>query len=360
MNMKEKANICVISFSGRSGGNCWKIAELVGEQFNVRVKLFDFSALNITPCGKCGYDCFISAESCPYLNDSVYGIYEAVSESDLTFFIVPNYCDYPCSLFFAFNERSQCYFQKKYSRLGKYLSVRKKFIVVSNTDRDNFVSAFRYQVEENIDPEILFLSSRRFGKVSIEGNLTDSEEARELIKRYAKMPPKEEIFFEPLSDSNIDEARRIQREDISTDFADEADTIMELTKYGAEHNCIGDTYAVKLGNKYIGLILLGEAIAWETDPPEMKETPFYRLMGFVMDKGYRDMGLGGYVLEKAIETCYKKYGARPIALGCHKDNKGAERFYLRHGFEKTEYMEENDYYYLRYPDKKPKGEIYEV
>lgn len=352
--MREPTKICVISFSGRSGGNCGKIAELIGARFDGRVKLFDFSALDIAPCGKCGYDCFEAAESCPYINDSVCEIYEAVSESDLAFFIVPNYCDYPCSLFFAFNERSQCCFQKNYPRLEKYLSVRKKFIVVSNTGRENFISAFRYQVEEKVDPEILFLSARRFGKVSIEGDLTDSEEAAELIKRYAKMPPKEEIIFEPLSDSNIDEVRKIKREDISIDFADDADTIMELTEYGAEHNCIGDTYAVRLGNEYIGLILLGEAIEWETDPPEMRERPFYRLMGFVMDKEYRDMGLGGYVLEKAIAACYKKYGARPIALGCHKDNKGAERFYLRHGFEKTEYMEGEDRYFLRYPRDKSK------
>lgn len=164
-----------------------------------------------------------------------------------------------------------------------------------------------------------------------------------------------DICFELLTDNNIEEVRKIQREDISTDFVDDADTIMEMTRYGIEHGCIGDTYAVKYRSEYIGLILLGEAIEWETDPPEMRETPFYRLMGFVLDKRYRGLGIGSYVLEKVIDICYKKYGARPIALGCHKDNHSAEGFYLKHGFKKTEYTEGNDYYFLRYPINRDTG-----
>ena len=34
-----------------------------------------------------------------------------ITDSDLSYFIVPNYCDYPCANFFIFNERSQCFFQ---------------------------------------------------------------------------------------------------------------------------------------------------------------------------------------------------------------------------------------------------------
>lgn len=185
--IKNNMKVSVISFSGRSEGNCAKIAELISKRFDDCVRMFDFSNYYINPCGKCGYDCFQRAENCPYIKDSVYDIYEAVTESDLAFFIVPNYCDYPCSLYFSFNERSQCYFQKNYPRLEKYLSVRKKFIVVSNTNRENFISAFRYQVTEGTEPEILFLSAKRFGKVSISGDITDSEEAKNLILRYTGM-----------------------------------------------------------------------------------------------------------------------------------------------------------------------------
>ena len=81
----------------------------------------------------------------------------------------------------------------------------------------------------------------------------------------------------------------------------------------------------------------------------MRQTPFYRLMGFVIDSRYRGRGIGSYVLEKVIDMCYRECGVRPIALGCHKDNHQAAQFYIRHGFKKTEVMESNDYYYLRYP-----------
>lgn len=158
------------------------------------------------------------------------------------------------------------------------------------------------------------------------------------------------ISLELLDEQNIDGVRAIHREDISESWVDNADTLWELTQYGLEHNCIGHTYAVKYNETYIGMILLGEAIPWDTDPEEMKTEPFYRLMGFVVDNRWRSQGIGGYVLEKVIATIYREYGIRPIALGVHKDNHGAARFYEKHGFRRTEAMEGNDYYYLRYPN----------
>ena len=159
------------------------------------------------------------------------------------------------------------------------------------------------------------------------------------------------ISLELLSDSNIEDVRAIQRDDISEAFVDTADTIMELTQYGIDHSCKGHTYAIKRENEYIGLILLGEAFEWDADPEEMKGVPFYRLMGFVIDKRYRSSGIGGCVLEKVIKLIYDEFGVRPIALGVHKDNIGAGHFYLNHAFRKTAVMKGNNYYYLRYPNE---------
>lgn len=159
----------------------------------------------------------------------------------------------------------------------------------------------------------------------------------------------QQITLELLCEKNMDFVRAVRREDVSEAFVDSADAIMKITQYGVDHHCIGHTFAVKYGNDYIGLILLGEAVEWETDPEEMEGVPFYRLMGFVIDNRYRSQGIGGYVLEKVIDNIYQEYGVRPIALGVHKDNHAAARFYIRHGFRKTDVMEGNDYYYLRYP-----------
>lgn len=161
----------------------------------------------------------------------------------------------------------------------------------------------------------------------------------------------QDIQLELLTKDNIGEVEAIQRDDISEDFVDTADTIMGLTRYGAEHGCLGHTYVVRYKGICVGVILLGEAIPWETDPEEMKQTLFYRLMGFVIDNRYRSSGIGGYVLEKVIDNCYREFGVRPIALGCHRDNHRAADFYTKHGFKKTDVMEGSDCYYLRYPSE---------
>lgn len=155
------------------------------------------------------------------------------------------------------------------------------------------------------------------------------------------------INLELLSEENIDAVRTIHREDIPASWVDDVDTLWELTQYGLEHNCIGHTYAIKYGDTYIGVILLGEAIPWETDPKEMRNEPFYRLMGFAIDNRYRSQGIGSEVLEMVIDAIYEEYGVRPIALGIHKDNQEAVRFYERHGFYKTDTMEGDDFYYIR-------------
>lgn len=157
------------------------------------------------------------------------------------------------------------------------------------------------------------------------------------------------VTLELLTEGNIEEARSIQREDIGEDFVDSVDDIMELTQYGLDHGCIGHTYAVRYEDRIIGVILLGEAIPWETDPEETQGRPFYRLMGFVLDRRYRGGGIGTYVLNETVRRVYQEFGVRPIMLGCHRDNVDGERFWLRHGFRKTDAMEGNDCYYLRYP-----------
>ena len=164
----------------------------------------------------------------------------------------------------------------------------------------------------------------------------------------------EPITLELLTKENLPQIKKIDRSDIPESWVDTADTLFALTSYGLDHNCMGHTYAIRYENTYIGVILLGEAIPWETDPEEMNREPFYRLMGFVIDKRYRGKGIGGIVLETAIQEIYQEFGVRPIALGIHEENKSAVAFYERHGFRATNAMEGTDRYYLRYPERKSK------
>ena len=155
------------------------------------------------------------------------------------------------------------------------------------------------------------------------------------------------LQFEELTHQNFADAKKIDRDDIPETCVDTVSTLMELTDYGVEHGCIGHTFLVRLDGSCVATILLGEAIPWETDPPEVKERPFYRLMGFVIDRACRGRGLGGEILEETIRRVCREFGERPIVLGCHVGNQRAARFYERHGFVPTDCMEGNDRYYLR-------------
>lgn len=177
-------NVCIVSFSGRPDGNCSHIAELI-RQKNPGATMYDFSAFSISPCGHCHYDCFQRRENCPYFSDPEFSLCEAITYSDLTYFIIPNYCDYPCANFYVFNERSQCYFQHHADLMNQYLAVRKKFIVVSNTGKENFTVAFSQHIPEASVPDVLFLSAKQFGKISIKGDLMDSQNARETVAQFA-------------------------------------------------------------------------------------------------------------------------------------------------------------------------------
>lgn len=155
------------------------------------------------------------------------------------------------------------------------------------------------------------------------------------------------VTLEQLTHENFSDAQRIDRDDIPEAWVDTAATLMETTDYGAAHHLLGHTYLARLEDKPVGLILIGEALAWGTDPEEMRGKPFYRVMGFVVDQKCRNRGIGGEILERAIHQVYNEFGKRSLALGVYKDNARAGAFYERHGFHPTGVYEGNDEYYLR-------------
>jgi len=175
-------DVSILSFSGRSDGNCHDIASVIEQTLLAehRVTVIELSDTDVSPCRNCGYTCFYESV-CPNINDDVAGIYDLICSSKLAFFIVPNYCDFPGALFFIFNERGQCFFRNDPDRLELYLSIEKKFIVVSNTEQENFRKVFKYHVQENSSPDILFLAAKEYSLISIEGGLMRSEQARQAV-----------------------------------------------------------------------------------------------------------------------------------------------------------------------------------
>ena len=171
----------IVTFSSRPNGNCSQIGKLIGSMAQDPV-LFDFSKFDLHPCGHCAAECFAAREDCPYSEDKEYEILDAILHSDMVYFVLPNHCDYPNANYFIFNERSQCFFQGRPDLLEKYLKVPKRSIVISGTNRDNFIRALAYQSDK--EPEILFLSAKEYGKNSIRGDLLTSEEAVKRVRQF--------------------------------------------------------------------------------------------------------------------------------------------------------------------------------
>lgn len=177
-------SVCVVSFSGRREGNCAHIAREVKRCLDGdNVTLFDLSVRPLHPCGGCRCECFTEGRACPHIDDAEYPLLDAMTHSDLVVFIVPNHCDYPGSLYFAFNERSLCYFSGHEERLAQYEGVSKRFIVVSGEDRTHFEAIFRQQTGDKA-PEILMLSARAYGRRSIAGDLMEEPAAREAVRQF--------------------------------------------------------------------------------------------------------------------------------------------------------------------------------
>lgn len=171
----------IVSFSSRKDGNCNKIRRFIQENIT-NSSGYSFSDFKIEPCGNCEYECFRNRLSCPHTQDMENKLLEAICRSEKAYFIVPNYCDYPCGNFFIFNERSNCFFQGREDLLEQYLRVPKEFIVVSNTGQENFLQAFAQHVTGQ--PKVLFLSARAFGKRSIDGDLLPSEAVEQVIQQW--------------------------------------------------------------------------------------------------------------------------------------------------------------------------------
>lgn len=175
-------NIIILLFSGRQNGNCAAIGNYI-EQFYMRTNVLSFvvDGKSYPACGGCNYECLKQDLICPLLNDDQCKMMDAIIESDLVYFIVPNYCGYPCANYFAFNERGVGYFNMNPSLMESYMSAVKRFIIVSNSE-DHFAEAMQQQT--NDIPDILYLRSSKYGKQSIAGDIMGSDEAKADLEAF--------------------------------------------------------------------------------------------------------------------------------------------------------------------------------
>ena len=177
-------NITLLNFSPRTTGNCAAICRQIQNYYaNTNIRLFDVCKY-ISPCSSCDYECLTPGVECPMLTEGQHDLMDAIRTSDLVYYVVPNFCGMPNSVYYAFNERSVGYFNMDRGILGQYMAARKRFIVVSNTESNIFVEALRQQTRT--DPEILYLKTGKYKKKSTAGDMMDSEEARSDLLDFLK------------------------------------------------------------------------------------------------------------------------------------------------------------------------------
>ena len=168
--------VVILSFSGRKGGNCEAISNFIEEFYNrTSVRLCEIDSKSFHACGNCNYECLKPGLICPVLNEKQKYIMDTIIQANIVYFVIPNYCGYPCASYFAFNERSVGYFNMDRALMKKYMDIKKRFIIVSNSE-NHFADAMKQQTNE--EPEILYMKTGKYHKQSITGDLLTSPAAR--------------------------------------------------------------------------------------------------------------------------------------------------------------------------------------
>ena len=173
----------ILDFSARKHGSCEQIAEFIAKNCNNSATIYRISEQTIHSCSNCEYECFAKDKRCPYFDDDEVKILDEINKSDEVYFIVPNYCGHPPAMLYSFNERSVCWFHGNKKLLEQYMSVKKRFIVVSNSKPESFRLAFKMHTNE---PEILWLGASAFGLRSMDGDLMASVEAQSIVRAFVE------------------------------------------------------------------------------------------------------------------------------------------------------------------------------
>ena len=168
----------ILNFSGRSNGNCGRLAR------SINGEVIDIGSLNLHGCRGCQYECFQNPACCPHIEDDIKMLYQRILVSDEVVFFIPNFCDYPCSDLFIFNERGCCIFGNNAELLDRFLTIPKRFVVISNTNKSHFQHFFDEMLVKDQTAKVLFLSAKEYNCDSIQGNLVDVPVVRERLNVF--------------------------------------------------------------------------------------------------------------------------------------------------------------------------------
>jgi RimJ/RimL family protein N-acetyltransferase len=82
---------------------------------------------------------------------------------------------------------------------------------------------------------------------------------------------------------------------------------------------------------------------------DVKKSEHVRVLGMLVVDGYREMGVGTKLMERALRWAKAKKGVEKVTLGVFSDNKRALRLYEKFGF-KVEGVRKKQYYIAGKPE----------
>lgn len=144
------------------------------------------------------------------------------------------------------------------------------------------------------------------------------------------------IEIEEVSFENIHSLLSIDFGDTPEIYAEKPSVTIAYAYCGLLANMEGFCSAITLDGDVAGIILIGEGIPGENDPPACRRAgKFFRLIGFVIDAARRGQGIGKAALKKALNQFDSRYPGCPLILECHEQNTAAYRLYQSSNFEDT-------------------------
>lgn len=173
--------ISILNFSGRDRGNCNAVCNYILQSYTNKTNICArVISVDIPPCNSCDYECLREGTSCKDFH-IIESLMDQLIRSEMIYYVLPNYCGFPCANYFAFNERTVGYFNKDQACLEKYYSIEKKFIIISNSENVCFQIAMQQQCAS---PEVLYLKTKKYARNSISGDLMDSADARADLEEF--------------------------------------------------------------------------------------------------------------------------------------------------------------------------------
>lgn len=176
-----------LNFSPRKNGNCSSCISYCLEKFRnlgCTGEIIDFFDYKIDPCGSCGYRCFQTGKCAK--TDDAGTLFEKLIDADIIIKATPTFRGHLASSFFILSERAQGVFRKDFDYDTDYLR-KINLIVVGNLSSGADMAlheAFYDFTNKPFFPESILLSSRDYGRKSINGDLIEDAMVKNKLDRY--------------------------------------------------------------------------------------------------------------------------------------------------------------------------------